>query len=438
MSDDDNIERRDCAGIKPHPLRFDVNNELHARPFERLVAPKNATMYAMFHDEQASGAEYDHLVSLCKRYGLHPPMKGTNHFSADFGNYRLRWERHAEFTTYIFFRPAKGETPFSKSACAEVPEDWLAALPGLLLVAVKIDMLDKDQPAPTEEELDGYFISDSLIGSEIGGKAGHIWTDLRMDKDGYNRSLVHNHNMPSRKAGRVVLRLFEIAVYRALALLALPLAREVGQKVAQINQELSDLTEQLSLTGDAKADAALLRDLIRVSAEIEKLSSRTAYRFSATRAYFPIIQSRIAELKEVQVAPYQTLGEFLDRRLTPAIRTCNSTADRLADLSRRATRTANLLRTKTDFALSEQNQAQLSAMNKRAQRQLRLQETVEGLSIAAISYYLVSLIGYGLDAGENLGLPLDSDVIKAASIPVMLVAVWALLRRVKKRLLRNV
>lgn len=437
MASDENTERRDCAGIKPHPLRFDVNNELHARPFERLIAPQNATMYAMFNEEHAADVEYRHICELCKRYGLHPPLENTNHFSANFGNFRLRWERHAEFTTYIFFQPSKGEAPFSKSACSDVPQDWLAALPGLLLVAVKIDLLDKDQAQPTEAQLEDYFISESLVSSQIGGNAAQIWTDLRMDKDGYNRTLVHNHNMPSRKAGRVILRLFEIAVYRALALLALPLAREVSQKVAEINQELSDLTEQLSLAGDAEADASLLRDLIRVSAEIEKLSSRTAYRFSATRAYYPIIQSRIAELKEVQVAPYQTLEEFLDRRLTPAIRTCNSTADRLADLSRRATRTANLLRTKTDFALSEQNQAQLASMNKRAQRQLRLQETVEGLSIAAISYYLVSLIGYGVEAGKNLGLPLDSDIVKAASIPVVLLAVWLLLRRVKKRLLRS-
>jgi uncharacterized membrane-anchored protein len=184
-------------------------------------------------------------------------------------------------------------------------------------------------------------------------------------------------------------------------------------------------------------EATLLHNLTRVSAEIEMLSARTAYRFSATRAYYPIILSRIAELKEVQVNPYQTLSEFLDRRLAPAVRTCNSAADRLADLSRRATRSANLLRTKTDFALSEQNQAQLASMNRRAQRQLRLQETVEGLSIAAISYYLVSLIGYGANALKNLGLPMDTDIIKIVSIPVVLLGVWMMLRRVRKRLFKE-
>lgn len=427
----------DCAGLTPHPLRFDISNELHARPFEQIVAPLTATHYAMFHEEHLEEQEYRHICDLCRRYGLHPPAEKASHFSADFGNFRLRWERHAEFTTYTFFRANRKAEPFATTACVEVPKEWLSGLPGFLLTAIKAEVLAKDQPRPEESELEKYFVSESLVSSLIGGNAAQLWTDLRIDKDGYNRTLVYDHGMTPRKAGRVLLRIFEIAVYRNLALLALPLAREVSLKVALINSELADLTEQLSEAGDAETEAALLRDLTRVSAEIETLSARTAYRFSATRAYYPIVLSRIAELKEMPVDPYQTVAEFLDRRLAPAVRTCNSVADRLGDLSRRATRSANLLRTKTDFALAEQSQQQLAAMNRRAQRQLRLQETVEGLSIAAISYYLVSLIGYGAEAGHNLGLAVNVDLVKGASIPMVITAVWLALRRFKKRLYRD-
>ena len=437
MAADETVAQRDCAGLKPHPLRFDINNELHARPFEQIVAPLTATHYAMFHEEHLEEQEYQHICDLCRRYGLHPPMEKASHFSADFGNFRLRWERHAEFTTYTFFRANRKVEPFAKTACSEVPAEWLAGLPGLLLTALKAEILSKDQPRPREADLDKYFVSESLVSSMIGGNAAQRWTDMRIDKDGYIRSLIYDHDMSPRKAGRVLLRIFEIAVYRNLALLALPLAREVSLKVALINSELADLTEDLSRASSAEAEAALLRDLTRVSAEIETLSARTAYRFSATRAYYPIVLSRIAELKEMPVDPYQTISEFLDRRLAPAVRTCNSVADRLADLSRRATRSANLLRTKTDFALAEQSQAQLASMNKRAQRQLRLQETVEGLSIAAISYYLVSLVGYAAEAAQHLGLNVNVDIVKGASIPVVLLAVWMALRRFKKRLFKD-
>jgi len=437
MEEDELGTRRDCAGLTPHPLRFDINNELHARPFEALIAPIHGTMYAMFHEERSENQDYAHICDLCNRYGIHPPRENTNHFSTDFGNFRLRWERHAEFTTYTFFRTNKGSKPFAETACSEVPQDWLSRLPGVLLTAVKIELLDKGQPKPTDSELDTFFIADSMVSSIIGGSAAQLWTDLRIDKDGFNRTLIHNHDMPPRKAGRVILRVFEIAVYRNLALLALPLAWDVSRKVAHINNDLAQLTEKLSLSNTPAEEAGLLHDLTRVSAEIESLSAKTAYRFSATRAYYPIILSRIAELKETAVNPYQTISEFLDRRLAPAVRTCNSTADRLADLSRRATRSANLLRTKTDFAVSEQNQQQLTSMNKRAQRQLRLQETVEGLSIAAISYYLVSLVGYGAEAVTSLGFPLNVSLVKGVSIPIILFCVWMALRRFKKRIMKD-
>ncbi|MEP3246926.1 MAG: DUF3422 domain-containing protein [Sneathiella sp.] len=423
-----------CAGLPLHPLRYDLNNELHARPFEQLVAPMHATMYAMF-DHETTGAEHHgHVVDLCRRYGLHPPAENSNHFNADFGAFRFRWERYSEFTAYTFFRTGNAAPPFSETASCEVPEDWLSRLPGQLLTAVKVELLAKDESAPTEEELNRMFVSESLVSSEIGGQAARLWTDLRIDKDGYNRSLVLDQTMPPRKAGRVILRIFEIAIYRNLSLLALPLAREISPRTAQINEELAHLTEQLSLDNSQEEDADLLRKLTRLSAEIETLSSRTAYRFSATRAYYAIIQSRINELHERNVEPYQTIGEFLERRLAPAVRTCNSVADRLADLSRRATRSANLMRTKTDFTLAEQNQVQLSSMNRRAKQQLRLQETVEGLSVAAISYYLVSLVGYAAVSVKNLGVPLNSDLVKGIAIPVILVAVWMGLRRFKKRL----
>lgn len=437
MGQTDMAERRDCAGLTPHPLRFDISNELHARPFEQLIAPLYGTMYAMFREEHGEEDDYRHICDICNRYGIHPPRENTNHFSADFGAFRLRWERHTEFTTYTFFRANRDHVPFSRSACEEAPKDWLSSLPGVLLTAVKIELLGTAGSKPTDKELDDYFVSESLVSSIIGGNAAQLWTDLRIDKDGYNRTLIYDHDMPPQKAGRVILRIFEIAVYRSLALLALPLAWDVSRKVASINTELSDLTEQLSLVNSREEEAALLRNLTRVSADIETLSAKTAYRFSATRAYYPIILSRITELKEVQIAPYQTISEFLDRRLTPAVRTCNSAADRLSDLSRRATRSANLLRTKTDFALSEQNQAQLASMNKRAKRQLRLQETVEGLSIAAISYYLVSLVGYAAKAGNSVGLSFNTDLVKGLSIPVVLFGVWWALRRFKKRLYKD-
>src|SRR3546814_8262212 len=88
----------------------------------------------------------------------------------------------------------------------------------------------------------------------------------------------------------------------------------------------------------------------------------------------------------------------MDRRLAPAMRTCESAAGRLETLASRVGRASNLLRTRVDIELEAQNRDVLMSMNRRARLQLRLQETVEGLSVVAISYYVVGLVGYAAKA----------------------------------------
>jgi uncharacterized membrane-anchored protein len=137
-------------------------------------------------------------------------------------------------------------------------------------------------------------------------------------------------------------------------------------------------------------------------------------------------------LREEQVDGYQTIGEFLDRRLGPAMRTCASVSERLADLSRRATRAANLLRTRVDFALERQNQNLLHSMDRRAKLQLRLQQTVEGLSVAAITYYVVGLVNYAAKALKDAGLPVNPTLATGVSIPIIVALLWFGLQRARK------
>ena len=86
------------------------------------------------------------------------------------------------------------------------------------------------------------------------------------------------------------------------------------------------------------------------------------------------------------------------------------------------------------IALEAQNQDLLSSMNRRAKLQLRLQQTVEGLSVAAISYYVVGLLGYGLRALEAAGLHFNHDIATGAAIPLVIGGVWYGLHRFRRRL----
>ncbi len=422
-----------------YAARYGLSNELHARPFDELTAPIDLTLYAMLTGEETAAEDRAHLESLCQRFGVNPPAAEANFFSADFGPFRLRWERHSEFTTYTVIRPRDTGEPFTRTAGDKLPRDWTGAMPGALLAAVQVVLLARDDPDPDMDQLHRLFVRESLVTSLLSDGAAQLWTDLRIHPDGMDRLLLKDRHMHAARAGRVVQRLLETITYRNLALLALPLARGTSPKIVRIDRALAEITEQMARRGHAPEtdDGALLERLTAESAEIERLASATAYRFSAAMAYNALVEARLAELREERIEGYQTLGEFLDRRLAPAMRTCASVSDRLADLSRRATRAANLLRTRVDFALERQNQGLLHSMDRRAKLQLRLQQPVEGLSVAAISYYLVGLVNYGAKAVATAGLALDPTLVTGLAIPAVVAVVWAGLRRARRAIART-
>lgn len=421
---------------KDHPLRYELANELHARPFEALSPPLRVTHLALLSGEGTAGKDRDHLEALCRRFGVNPPQAGANHFSGDFGKFRLKWERHTEFTTYTVFVSSGGPKGdafgFDRPASGEVPKEWLDGLLGERLVAVNLTMLPRSAKEPAAEELSTVFVEESLSGSIVSGGAAMVWTDFRIHSDGFGRILIKDREMSGRKAGRIVQRVLEIETYRYLALLALPMARATGSNLKAVDESLVGLLANINSSEVGIDDGTLLKELTDLSADLETLIATATYRFGAAKAYHALVRSRITELREEVLGGYQTLGEFLDRRLAPAMRTCESVSDRLADLSRRATRAANLLRTRVDYALEAQNQRLLKSMERRVGLQLRLQETVEGLSVAAITYYTVGLVYYASKAVEEAGVPVHPALVAGLAIPVVAVVIAMLVRRARR------
>ncbi|MBU2326409.1 MAG: DUF3422 family protein, partial [Alphaproteobacteria bacterium] len=154
--------------------------------------------------------------------------------------------------------------------------------------------------------------------------------------------------------------------------------------------------------------------------------------FGASRAYDGIVRERIKTLDETPVPGHETLGAFLERRLAPAMRTCQSIEERQANLSRKLSRATALVRSWIDVELERQNSDLLAAMNSRAEMQLRLQQTVEGLSVAAISYYVVGLVGYAAKAIPHDLLPFDTAIITGISVPFAVLGVWWVVRRIRR------
>jgi uncharacterized membrane-anchored protein len=422
---------------REHPLRDLLTNEVHARPFAELVAPTRASHIALLTGEGGADEDYEQLVRLCERYAVPPPRAAINHFNHDFGPFRVRWERHTEFVSYTFFRDRPFADPFGDTVIDTVARDWLERLPGELLIAVHVALLPREAPPPLPAELARGFVADSLVGSEVAGGAATVYTDFRIHEDGFGRILLHDGSLGGRRAGRVVQRLLEIETYRMMALLALPPAREAGPEIARVERDLADAVASMTGSEGIENERALLGRLTRLAADIEALAARTSYRFGAARAYASLVDQRVVELKERPMAGLQTITEFMERRFVPAMRTCESVAQRQETLAGRVARASELLRTRVDVALEGQNRDLLRSMNRRARLQLLLQETVEGLSVVAITYYLVGLLSYLGKAGKALLPWLEPDLVAGAALPFALVLVWWSVRRVRRRLMRR-
>ena len=418
---------------RDHPQRRGLAGEVHARPFETVPTPARLSYLALLIDGEARGVELEQVAQLCRQHGVAPPVAGDTHFSAELGAMRLKWERHGEFSGFMVIVPGVGAAPFAEVAAASLPDGWLQSLPGQTVVAVHAEL----RPAPVAgvphaAEVARHFGGRMIVGSAIGDGIAYAYTDFHVHDDGCSRLLVYDAGLNPRQAGRMLQRLFEIESYRMLALLALPIAREQLPRIAVIERALSEVTEGISR--ESGRDEDLLHGLTRMAAEVESSIAAGQFRYGACRAYSQLVDTRIGELRERRLSGLQTMQEFMSRRFAPAVATCLTVSQRLRELSDRIAQANTLLATRVGIVRERQNQQLLASMDRRARLQLRLQRTVEGLSVAAIVYYVVGVVGLaakGLKAG---GAPLNPDLVVGAAVPLCLGAVLLMLRRARRSL----
>lgn len=418
-----------------HDLRHTLCNEAHARPYLQSQAPTKVSFLVLLNDSTHDDVdEVHHLKKLSQQYGATSPRDDASHYDADMGRFSIKWERHTEFSLYIFFNHQVEADLYKEPASKEVPKEWLADLPGKLLVAQHIYLLLEDEPPIDNTVLARHFRQDSLVGSHVSGGKATAWTDFRVHKDGYSRVLLINHALGERQTGRLLQHFIELETYRMLALLSLPLVTEKGTEITEIGVKLREITERMVSIGGLEQEHELLSELTQLEANIERINMQTSYRFSATQAYQDITLDRLNRLRESRIEGVQMLSRFLERRMLPAIKTCTSVASQIENLSVRVARASHILSARVNLGLASQNRDLLHSMDKRAKFQFRLQETIEGLSIAAISYYIVGLISYLLKSIKALGVPINSEFWLGSAIPIVILSVWFTVRQVKKRI----
>ncbi len=422
------------APVEDHPLRYQLANELHARPFPSMEAPCAAAYVAFKQPEMAANrdraADIEHLHKLLDRHGAQHPQPGATHYYGQVGRYWLKWEQHTEFVTYTIFSEGVEERPYDPRAFDPFPQDWLSEAPGQRVTSILIRVEKRGTPEDIRKRLQEWFVPESLAVSCVLEDAAVMAGDFRIDQNGHMRfALFSSDNTGQRRTGRIVQRLCEIETYKSMSMLGFARVRGMGAQLGALDTRLTELVESMSLESSKAEDT--LHALLEISAELETLSAQSSFRFGATWAYEAIVNERISALREERYEGRQTFREFMVRRYQPAMRTVRSAQDRLDAMSARGVRAANLLRTRVDVERSAQNQNLLESMDKRADLQLRLQRTVEGLSVVAISYYAVSLASYLLYPLEEPTGMSKGMLTALITVPVV-VAVWSAVRRLRR------
>jgi uncharacterized membrane-anchored protein len=417
--------------VKLDPTARRLYEEIHARPFPKITPPTSVRHLVTLTEDVDPDEVIAHFYGLL---GQTPPenARKSNTLLLEGDDYNVRLERHREFCSYLFIW--QSETPDGMLVRKRVvPQEWLASLPGRLMIHNSVKLIPDDyteiDAAKVREHLENYPVTGARV---MGGRAT-VWTSFRLHGDGSARYVVFVGNLTPSQTGQLLQLLVELETYRILALLGFPLARGMTAELARINTALSTLLEQLRHADTMEAEREILIDITELSASLEELQTRSSFRFGATRAYYQLVNERLEALDEEVFGRVPMLSTFLGRRLGPAMRTVNAIQSEIQQISGRLSSATSLLQARVNLHLQEQNRTLLSSMDRRSRMQLRLQTTVEGLSVAAITYYSVGLLDRPYGLMEQMGLIPSGRVLSALSVIPVAALVWFLIRRVRRR-----
>lgn len=396
-------------------MTSDFNAELHARPSIYFTGP----------------AFVEHIALMPSV----PPALHGSRYLPDGGNNddpRTQVEHHTEFVTITRVTQLSAEIdawPVSSlsineiAALVEMDAPRLISRVGILVLG--------SAPAELGSILSKLGFRDTAA-SLIGGGAAQVCSDFRVQDDQTSRILLFNKDLNAYRLGRMVRRIYEIETYRSMALLGLPEARRLAPLLGDYDKKLVQLTNRNQTTPTTE-HRKLLDEISDLSARIISAAAETRNRFGATSAYAKIVEERIGELRESHVPGFQRFGVFVARRFRPAVRTCEATALRLDQLSHATMHLIDLLQTRIQVEIEYQNAIQIQAMAERAATQVKIQRAVEGFSIIAISYYLLSLLKVAFETADHAGFHI-SPLVMLMSIPLVIGAVAISILRVKHAL----
>ena len=437
-----------------HPSRILLHEEVHARPPIPLWPNERVFSQSFILDAQSRQKQINWMRKLSEALGV--SHSGDDHsfmtlqLAPEPERVLLKWELHGEFATIAVITHNKKKVAepllnsrleneraldllFKNLGCPTISEAGGQRISALDIV------FEHRQLFADAQEVSAIFNGNTVLGSFIlSGKKAQLWTDLQLDEDGFISFFVPHDVLGSRQLGRVARALAEAETYRMVAMMSFPVAKSLSLPLREAESELAALSQKISQLQaesgtDTEKDGTFLGNLSQLASRTEQWISGYGLRFTASEAYSQLLSKNLLELNESSITGVQTLSEFMDRRFQPAMGTCIWTQRRLRELSDRIARATQTLRTRIDFVNEQQTQKLLASMDQRAKLQLRLQETVESLSVLVLTYYAVSLLAYMAKGGKEAGLSIHPEITAAIAAPIIAIIFIAINRYRRRR-----
>jgi uncharacterized membrane-anchored protein len=396
-------------GWTEHNNRVLIHAETHARPVPPLAGP--ATIRRVAFMSADGGPDLALLQRRIADLASIPGDKaaGVRQLAFKRDGHAIVWEMHNEFAT-LTWKSQLGDTNiWPKGIGLELHANVA------LVSATRIDVIDDDSIEPARL---AQLAENSLCHSAIYGGQARISTDFVADADRFVNFVVAARSCGTQRRGVIVRRLLEVETYRCFALLGLPVARQVGGRVQGYEHGLAAIMAEIGEGSTPEAHQMSLQALHKLSVEVGQTVEETSFRFAATQAYGQIIAERLSRLGEAPIGESTTIQRYLDNRVQPALATCRAMEKRLTELGTKVQRSIELLDATITVAIQTQNQ-------------YRLQETVEGLSIIAISYYALGILGYVAE-GLHQFAPVDKPVLLTVLAPLVILVVFLCIRRLRR------
>ena len=400
--------------ISIDPVRRQLVAEMHLRPSPAVRSPASLLQFLILQ----TAAETSQMVNRLESGNAAVETDRFGRIPAH--GMEFLWERHTEGCTFTVTSDSRDLDALEAKVLS-----FIQPIPGRVLRAIKI-VVEDDPARLADIRRDWQLEAVDTVGGVVGDL--RFWSNFRLEEeDGFGRLLVSPGATGQNETGRLIQQLQELGNYRNLALLSLPLARGYADELIDLENRTSTIINGLAAPTD---DIEVLEALVALSADVAHLRDASSYRLSATRAYGQIACDRLSSLDAGCLDDLQSLGEFNNRRLLPALRTCENFTTRIDELALRIEQATGLLRARIETRQNIQNGELLLSLKETAHHQLRLQHLVEGLSVFAVGYYALGLIGYLFSAipDDVFGSP---KVLQGYLVIPVLLGIGLFLRRKK-------